>query len=196
MISKGHFDLRELPGLPNSYSKDNITLNSPYGPIWFEWPVHLAKSKAWDDAVQHEMVLLCGLVISGWIQVNNEPRLPSDALEDLGRRLSAVTMSNETSSENVSPCDTSQSRVTDDTSKSALQPVRRFSNASYSTPIRYPSTKSGRHVSFSDSKTVNHSDIPFTTSPINPYRRGGLRGTLGHRSALSWSIPGTKPLDQ
>lgn len=196
MISKGYFDPREFPALPNSFPQDNHGLISPYGPIWFEWPVHLAKSTLWKDAVQQEMVILCNMVLGGWAKVNNEFRLQSEALEELGRRMSAVTMSNETaSSRNISPQDTTKSRATEDTSRSLIPGFRHNPNAPYVTPICRPTNKAGRHVSFSDVRAFNHNDLTSTT-PTRPPRRGGFRGGFGHRNTLSLNLPTSQLLEE
>lgn len=46
---------------------DNFELESPYGRNWFEWPLETAKHMLWEEAVQCEMVNLCNLVLTGWI---------------------------------------------------------------------------------------------------------------------------------
>lgn len=50
----------------------SLHLESPYGLIWFEWPLDVAKSTMWEDAVQREMVNLSNLVSSGYLNHEHE----------------------------------------------------------------------------------------------------------------------------
>ena len=72
MISKGHLDDHSHPGLPNSFPTENFHIESPYGPIWFEWPDEVAKNLIWEEAVYSEMMNLCNLIMSGCLRKETE----------------------------------------------------------------------------------------------------------------------------
>ncbi|KKK18434.1 hypothetical protein ARAM_003659 [Aspergillus rambellii] len=67
LISQGSVPNVRNSDLPNMFSMPNPGLQSPYGEIWFEWPLDVTKNVTWGTAVHHEMVLLSSLVLSGWI---------------------------------------------------------------------------------------------------------------------------------
>ncbi|OJJ43106.1 hypothetical protein ASPZODRAFT_75128 [Penicilliopsis zonata CBS 506.65] len=79
--------------LPNSFPP-TINLQSPYGRIWYEWSLEVSKYKSWESAVQREMVILCNLVLAGWIQAQRErnPALANGDDEALGA-ISSTTAS-------------------------------------------------------------------------------------------------------
>lgn len=190
----------EVAGLRNSFPKYNHNLVSiaPYGPIWFEWSFDDAKDKVWEEAVQLEMVILCGLIVNGWMELEQHKPSPIDALRD---RLSSTSMSigpgssqsvSLQVSRQVSPDDKGKKPATED-SRSLVPDFKRTLNEIYVTPARRAANKPGRHVSFSDSKA---SAIPNLDTPTRPFARGGLRGGFGHRNTMSLSLPSTQPLDE
>ncbi|RAH66791.1 uncharacterized protein BO66DRAFT_380577 [Aspergillus aculeatinus CBS 121060] len=65
LISKGSIHAMSHPELPNNFPSDNVSLISPFGPIWFEWPEEVAKRTLWQDAVSHETNILFDLLSSG-----------------------------------------------------------------------------------------------------------------------------------
>ncbi|KAL4781585.1 hypothetical protein BJX76DRAFT_350071 [Aspergillus varians] len=65
-IHKGTDPELEVLGISNMYPKDNPYLRSPYGSNWFEWP-QSASRRSWKSAVDHEMVILSTLVLTGWM---------------------------------------------------------------------------------------------------------------------------------
>ncbi|KAA8643444.1 hypothetical protein EYZ11_008422 [Aspergillus tanneri] len=81
LISKVGISDYDVPGLPNNFPTENVELYSPYGPIWFEWETTVAKDMIWDDAVQHEMIILCNLVLSGWINSDRESKVSGSSTE-------------------------------------------------------------------------------------------------------------------
>lgn len=188
----------EVSGLRNSFPKYNQGLLSiaPYGPIWFEWSFDEAKERIWEEAVQLEMVILCGLAMSGWVALEQQPKpIPIDALRD---RFSSTSLSIEPgSSHSVSPQASRHIPPEDKgkkpaTEQSLVPEVKRTLNEIYVTPARR-ATKSGRHVSFSDSKA---DAIPDPDTPTHPFRRGGLRGGFGHRNTMSLCLPSSQALDE
>ncbi|RAL10998.1 uncharacterized protein BO97DRAFT_310447, partial [Aspergillus homomorphus CBS 101889] len=62
---KGSVPASSHPELPNSFPSDNVSLISPFGPIWFEWPEEVAKRMFWQDAVNYETNILFNLLSSG-----------------------------------------------------------------------------------------------------------------------------------
>jgi hypothetical protein len=187
LISKGTFQAREIPGLPNSFPQDNHNLNSPYGPIWFEWPQHLAKGKIWEHAVQHEMVILCNLVLSGWMKVDQQRE--SHPLEALRTRLSAASMGHEPAlSETFSPRSTRQNR-----GEEASQSIAPQANRSLADIFATPSRRAGdpqrrRFVSFSGAPNPIAEDDGSPGILPRPSTRGGRGGVFGHRNTRSSPI--------
>ena len=183
LISKGTFQPRENPGLPNSFPHDNFELESPYGPIWFEWPLHIAKNQIWEDAVQQEMVILCNLVMSGWKNVSDRASTPKN-IGDLHKRLAVVTLDEEAvNSTEASP---HKNRVVEE--KPAWQDKHTWTEM-YSTPSRRASEsipQSRFRGSFSGPGSGRGSgthSVPFNT----PSTKGSVGGvSLGHhRNTLS-----------
>lgn len=68
-------------GLVNTFPMHNYHLDSPYGRVWFEWPEAVAKETTWEDASRHEMDLLCNLIVSGWL--NNQDDTPVPRFQSL-----------------------------------------------------------------------------------------------------------------
>ncbi|PWY90511.1 hypothetical protein BO94DRAFT_593355 [Aspergillus sclerotioniger CBS 115572] len=58
--------------LPNNFPVTNFNLISPFGRVWYEWPIDVAKRIAWEDAAQHETAVLSSLVLSGWMNTVNK----------------------------------------------------------------------------------------------------------------------------
>lgn len=88
LISRGSADENGTDELPNKFPSDVRGLDSVYGKIWFEWPLESSKNKIWEDAVQHEMVLLCNLVLAGW--ATDESALDDQRSEDDDNNSQAV----------------------------------------------------------------------------------------------------------
>lgn len=186
LISKGTFQGCDSPGLPNSFPQNNLELSSPYGPIWFEWPQHLAKGKIWEDAVQHEMVVLCNLVLSGWMKVDQQRE--SNPLEALRRKLSVVSMGHEPAmSENLSPRDTWKYR-----GEEASEMIPQFNRSMaeiYATPSRRVGDPPRRRfVSFSGGPNPIAEENGSPVLPAHSSIRGGRGGAFGHRNTRSSPI--------
>ena len=195
LISKGTFQGRDSPGLPNSFPQNNLALNSPYGPIWFEWPQHLAKGKIWEDAVQHEMIILCNLVLSGWTKVDQQRQ--SNPLEALRRRLSVVSMGHELPVDaSPAPRNIWKDNV-QDASPSVMRQVNRSMAEIYATPSRRAlEPPRRRFVSFSGSgpdPIAEESGSPVL--PAHLATRGARGAAFGHRNTRSSPIrlPSTQP---
>lgn len=185
LISKGTYQARENPGLPNSFPHDGFELDSPYGSIWFEWPQHIVKNQIWEDAVQQEMVILCNLVMSGWINVNDRAGTPKD-LADLHKRLAVVSVDEEAvNSTDVSP---PKNRVVEE--KPVWQDKYTWTEI-YATPSRRASESiphSRSRGSFSGSGSAGGSGTGTHSVPFNtPSNKGSVGGvSLGHhRNTLS-----------
>lgn len=96
--------------LPNTFPMTNFDLESPYGCIWFEWPLDVAKRLTWEEGVQREMVTLCNLVLSGWINHEKDVTFgigdmslaestTSGSLNNLGRNSTISPFSTENTSQ-------------------------------------------------------------------------------------------------
>ncbi|KAE8150014.1 hypothetical protein BDV25DRAFT_140208 [Aspergillus avenaceus] len=71
LISRGEVLEHKLPELENKFPLERTDLRSPFGRIWFEWPVHVARTLTWNHAVSLEMSLLGHLVLTGWVDKDN-----------------------------------------------------------------------------------------------------------------------------
>lgn len=101
-MSKGPIQNFGTVELPNNFPVD-FDLNSPYGPIWFEWELEASKTKVWEDAVQQEMFILRNLVIAGWMKNGGEKAPELAALPQSDDAISSSSDDSEDSDLTVSP---------------------------------------------------------------------------------------------
>ena len=156
----------------------NSDLESPYGPIWFEWPTDIAKCLTWEDAVHREMMNLCNLVMSGCI--NNEQETTTFKLGHLSLGSTATTATS--SSQLNYSCNTAASSLsTDNTQISESSPSK---VAIYATPRRQVKHQHG--ASYAGVFARNGDDDAWGHRlVVRPSAGRAGPGYLGHRNTLS-----------
>ncbi|KAH8431598.1 uncharacterized protein LDX57_009256 [Aspergillus melleus] len=160
LISRGTLPDEEVPGLPNNFPFANVDLYSqaPYGPIWFEWEAETAKDMPWEDAVRQEMIILCNLVLSGWVAREKEQVFASKAEQPSSLDNRAAQMY-----ESLHSTSTSQSSaLTDSTSRVDV----------FVTPTRRASMAANNDSPFANSASWNQR---FLLNP-SAKARGGFQG--------------------
>lgn len=151
--------------LPNNFPVSNVHLESPYGRIWFEWPLNAAKSLTWKDAVEHETKILNNLVLTGWIENYKENNLKSGLIPESSAASSRESQNNTivSSGSDVSPSHMRTSTRTD----IFATPSRRARDQTANSPFAGNSDDGWRRALFMHSSN-------------------GIRGRFpGHRNTLS-----------
>ncbi|GFF89273.1 hypothetical protein IFM53868_05780 [Aspergillus udagawae] len=166
LISKGTLHDRTDMKLTNNFPLTNIHLESPYGPIWFEWPSNMAKTMAWEDASAHEMSILSHLVLTGWMRNDQENTKKSGLLPE-----STTASSRESHANTI---------VSPGSDNSPIN-VRTSSRTDiFATPSRRASVQLGSRSFFAESSDDGWHRAMYMHSSA------GMRGRFpGHRNTLS-----------
>ncbi|KAI9933840.1 hypothetical protein MW887_004912 [Aspergillus wentii] len=168
LISNGTVRHHATTELPNTFPAENFELHSPYGRIWFEWPLDVAKLMTWEDAVQHEMVNLCNLVLSGWISNDKMTMLNTGTVS--GESSSSSSRVSRRRNLTISPSGTDKSQISEDTSSNA---------GVFGTHSRRASDLHSYQSAY-----TSNSDASWSQKFIRPTTRARA-GFLGHRNTLS-----------
>ncbi|RHZ53764.1 hypothetical protein CDV55_103813 [Aspergillus turcosus] len=165
LISKGTLHDRTDMKLPNNFPA-NIPLESPYGRIWFEWPLNMAKTTNWEDASAHEMSILSHLVLTGWMKNDQENTHKSGLLPE---------------STNASSRESHGNTVVSSGSENSPINIRTSSRPDiFATPSRRASVHLGSRSSFAESSDDGWRRAMYMHSSA------GMRGRFpGHRNTLS-----------
>ncbi|RHZ55931.1 uncharacterized protein CDV56_106257 [Aspergillus thermomutatus] len=164
LISKGTLHDRTDMKLPNNFPLTNIHLESPYGRIWFEWPLDMAKTTNWEDASAHEMSILSHLVLTGWMKNDQENTQKSGLLPE-----STTASSRESHANTIVSSGSDNSPIN----------VRSRTDI-FATPSRRASVQLGSHRSFAESSDDGWRRTMYMHSSA------GMRGRFpGHRNTMS-----------